>query len=162
MEQGRAGVLLHGGEKLERGVQFQGAISVLINGWENREHKEKIKKDALRMYWKKDEEEDKKMSSKKNRPQEKQWWEEEDEGYNSDLNLKTEYDWEDKTIGNINARLGVEEETDDDGVGGEGKTMMKMMAERKGTTLKRQVGKWWKGLSTTLRRMMMMMTKKGT
>ena len=26
VEQGRAGVLLHGGEKLERGVQFQGAI----------------------------------------------------------------------------------------------------------------------------------------
>ena len=26
MEQGRAGVLLHSGEKLDRGVQFQGAI----------------------------------------------------------------------------------------------------------------------------------------
>ena len=33
-----------------------------------------------------------------------------------DRNLKAEYDWEDKTIRNINARLGVEEETDDDGV----------------------------------------------
>ena len=31
--------------------------------------------------------------------------------------MKAEDDWEDKTNGNINARLGVEEETDDDGVG---------------------------------------------
>ena len=68
------------------------------------------------MYWKKDKEEDKKMSSKKNRPQETHWWEEEDEGYNTDINLKAEYDWEDKTIGNINARLGIEEEMDVDGV----------------------------------------------
>jgi HEPN domain-containing protein len=36
-------------------VQF----SVLINGWENWEPKDKSKKDALRTYWKKDEEEDK-------------------------------------------------------------------------------------------------------
>jgi hypothetical protein len=36
-------------------VQF----SVLINGWENWEPKDKSKKDALRTYWKKDKEEDK-------------------------------------------------------------------------------------------------------
>ena len=67
----------------------------------------------------------------------KHWWEEEDEGYNSDLNLKAEYDWEDKTIENISVRLGMEEEVEDDGVGGQEKTMMKMMVERKGTALKR-------------------------
>jgi hypothetical protein len=50
-------------------VQF----SVLINGWENWEPKEKSKKDALRTYWTKDEEEDKKMSSGKNKPKEKDW-----------------------------------------------------------------------------------------
>ena len=31
--------------------------------------------------------------------------------------MKAEYDWEDKTIGIIKERLGVEEETDDDGDG---------------------------------------------
>ncbi len=57
-------------------VQF----SVLINGWENEEPKDKSKKDAIRTYWTKDEEEYNKMSSEKNRPQEKHWWEETDEG----------------------------------------------------------------------------------
>jgi hypothetical protein len=57
------------------------------------------------------------MSSKKNRPQEKNWWEEEDKGYNTDRDLKAEYDWEDKTIGKNKERLGMEEETDDDGDG---------------------------------------------
>jgi hypothetical protein len=79
-------------------------FSVLINGWENWEPKEKSKKDALRTYWTKDKEDNKKMSSEKKRPQEKHWREEEDEGYNSDLNLKAEYDWEDKTIENISVR----------------------------------------------------------
>ena len=50
------------------------------------------------------------MSSEKNRPQEKHWWKEDDEGCNTDINLKAEYDWEDKTIRNINVRLGVVEE----------------------------------------------------
>jgi hypothetical protein len=76
-------------------VQF----SVLINGWENWEPKDKSKKVAIRTYWTRDKEEDKKMSSEKNRPQEKNWWEEEDKGYNTDRDLKSEYDWEDKTIG---------------------------------------------------------------
>ncbi len=31
--------------------------------------------------------------------------------------MKAEFDWGDETIGNINARLGVEEEMDGDGVG---------------------------------------------
>ena len=106
-----------GGETLERGVQFQGAISVLINGWENWEPKDKSKKDALMTYWTKDKEEEKKMSSQKNRPQEKHWWEQEDKGYNTDRNLKAEYDWEDKTKRMIKERLGIlEEETDDDRV----------------------------------------------
>ena len=64
----------------------------------------------LWIYWKKDKEEDNKMSSEKNRPQKKHWWEEEDEGYNTDRNLKAEYDWENKTIGKIKERLGVEEQ----------------------------------------------------
>ena len=33
-----------------------------------------------------------------------------------DRNLKAEYDWEDKTIGIIKERLGIEEEMNDDGV----------------------------------------------
>jgi hypothetical protein len=48
-------------------------FSVLINGWESWEPKDKSKKDALRTYWTKDKEEDTKMSSKKNVPQEKHW-----------------------------------------------------------------------------------------
>ena len=90
---------------------------VLINGWEIWEPKDKSKKDALMtyLYWTKDEEENKKMSSKKNRPQEKDWWKQEGEGYNTDRNLKAEYDWEDKTKRMIKERLGVvEEDTDDD------------------------------------------------
>jgi hypothetical protein len=93
-------------------------FSVLINGWENWEPKDKSKKDALRTYWTKDKEEDTKMSNKKNVPQEKHWWEQEDEGYNTDRNLKAEYDWEKKNKKLIKERLGVvEEDTDDDGVG---------------------------------------------
>ncbi len=87
-------------------VQF----SVLINGWENWEPKEKSKKDALRTYWTKDEEEDKKMSSGKNKPKEKDWQEKEDKGYNTDRNLKAEYDREDKTKRMIKERLGMVED----------------------------------------------------
>ncbi len=87
-------------------------FSVLINGWENWEPKDKSKKDALRTYWTKDEEDDKKI-----RHQEKDWWEQEDEGYNTNRNLKAEYDWEGKTKRIIKERLGVvDKETDDDGV----------------------------------------------
>jgi hypothetical protein len=38
-----------------------------------------------------------------------------------------------------------------------GTTTTKIMVERKGMTTKREVGKWWEGLSTNLRRRMMMM-----
>ena len=105
-------------EKNWREVYYDKAhFFVLINGWEIWEPKDKSKKDALRTYldWTKDEEENKKMSSKKNRPQEKDWWKQEDEGYNTDRNLKAEYDWEDKTKRMIKERLGVvEEDTVDD------------------------------------------------
>jgi len=89
-------------------------FSVLINGWETWEPKDKSNKDALRTHWTKDEEEDKKMNSKKNGPQGKDWWEQEDKGYNTDRNLKVEYDWEDKTNRMIKKRLGVVEEDTDD------------------------------------------------
>ena len=109
-------------------------FSVLINGWANWEPKDKSKKDALRSYWTKDEEEDNKLSSEKNRPQEKHWWEQEDKGYNTDRNLKAEYDWDDTTKRVIKERLGVvEEEMDDDGVSeieGEKMTTTKMMVKR--------------------------------
>ena len=39
------------------------------------------------------------------------------------------------------------------------KTTAKIMVEGQGTTSKRQVGKWWEGLSTNLRRRIMIMTK---
>ena len=100
MEEGRAGVLLHDGGKLERVYNSKEQFLALINGWENWEPKDKSKKDAIRTYWTRDEDEEKKMSSKKNSPQKKPWWEVEDEGYDSDLDLKAEYDWEDTTVGN--------------------------------------------------------------
>jgi hypothetical protein len=37
----------------------------------------------------------------------------EDEGYDTDLDLEAEYDWEDKTIGKNKEKLGLEEGTDD-------------------------------------------------
>ena len=73
-----------------------------------------------------------------------------------------EYDWEDKTIGIINARLGIEEEMDDDGeseIEGEQNDNNKDDGGKTGETSKRQVEKWWEGLSMNLRRMMMMTTK---
>jgi hypothetical protein len=55
--------------------------------------------------------------------------------------LKAEYDWKDKTIGYMKERLGVEEETDDDGVckieQGKQTATTKMMVERQGMTSKR-------------------------
>ncbi len=45
----------------------------------------------------------------------------EDEGYNSDLDLKAEYDREDTTVGKIKERLGIEEGTDDYDEEGSGK-----------------------------------------
>jgi len=93
-------------------------FSVLINGWETWEPKDKNKKNALRTYWSCEEE---KMSSEKTGPQKKAWWEEEDEGYNTDSKVNTEFLWEDKTKRVIKERLGVvDEETDDDrGIEGE-------------------------------------------
>ncbi len=95
-------------------------FSVLINGWETWEPKDKNKKDALRTYWSCDEE---KMSSEKNGPQEKEWQEQEDEGYNTDSKVNTEFLWEDETKRIIKERLGVvDEDTDDDsGIEGEEK-----------------------------------------
>ncbi len=87
----------------------------LINRWENWEPKDKSKKDAIRRYWMRDKDEEKKMSSKKNSPKKKPRWEVEDEGYDSDLDLKAEYDWEDTNVGKIKERLGIEEGTDDYG-----------------------------------------------
>ena len=50
VEQGRAGVLLHGGEKLERGVQFQGIFGT--NQWvgklEAQGQEQEVKKYARR------------------------------------------------------------------------------------------------------------------
>jgi hypothetical protein len=94
---------------------------LVINGWENWEPKDKSTKDAIRTYWTRDKDEEKKMSSKKNSPQIKPWWEVEDEGYDSDLDLKAEYDWEDTTVGKIKERLGIEEGTDDYDEEGSGK-----------------------------------------
>jgi hypothetical protein len=93
-------------------------FSVLINGWETWEPKDKNTKNGLRTYWSCEEE---KMSSEKTGPQKKAWWEEEDEGYNTDSKVNTEFLWEDKTKRVIKERLGVvDEETDDDrGIEGE-------------------------------------------
>ena len=113
VEQGRAGVLLHGGENWREVYNSKVQFSAIINGWENWESKDKSKKDAIRTCWTRDKVNDKKMSCEKNSPQEKHWWEEEDKGYNTDRDLMAEYDWEDKTIGKIKERLGLEEETDD-------------------------------------------------
>ncbi len=93
-------------------------FSVLINGRETWEPKDKSKKNALRTYWSCEEE---KMSSEKTGPQKKDRWEEEDKGYNSDSKVNTEFLWEDKTKRIIKERLGVvDEDTDDDsGIEGE-------------------------------------------
>ena len=53
--------------------------------------------------------------SEENWPQEKDWWEQEDEGYNTHIYLKAEYDWEDETKRIIKERLGlVDKDTEDD------------------------------------------------
>jgi hypothetical protein len=92
-------------------------FSVLMNGWEIWEPKDKSKKDAVRTYWSLEEEE---ISSEKNVPQEKDWWEQE-EGYDTDSKVNTEFLWEEKTKQLIKDRMGVgEEDTDDDGDDGEG------------------------------------------
>ncbi len=44
-----------------------------------------------------------------------------DKGYDSDLDLKAEYDWEDTTVGKIKEKLGIEEGTDDYDEEGSGK-----------------------------------------
>jgi hypothetical protein len=61
--------------------------------------------------------------------------------YNSDLNLKAEYDWEDKTIENISVRMGIEEEVDDDGVGGQGKNYDEDDGGKKGVSIEKVNGK---------------------
>ena len=87
-------------------------FSVLINGWETWEPKDKSKKDTLRTYWAC---EDKNRSSEMYEPQEKDWWEQEDKGYDTDRKLNTEFHWEGKNKKMIKERLGVvDEDTDDD------------------------------------------------
>ena len=92
-------------------------FSVLINGWETWEPKDKSKKNALRTYWSCEEE---KMSSEKTGPQKKDWWEEEDEGYNTDSKVNKEFLWEDETKRIIKERLGVVDKDTDDYSGIEG------------------------------------------
>ena len=60
------------------------------------------------------------MSSEKTGTQKKAWWEQEDEGYNTDSNVNTEFQWEDKTKRIINERMGVVNEDTDDDIGIEG------------------------------------------
>jgi hypothetical protein len=92
-------------------------FSVLMNGWEIWEPKDKSKKDAVRTYWSLEEEE---ISSEKNVPQEKDWWEKE-EGYDTDSKVNTEFLWEEKTKQIIKDRMGVgDEDSDDDSDDGEG------------------------------------------
>ena len=92
-------------------------FSVLMNGWEVWEPKDKSKKDAVRTYWSLEEEE---ISSEKNVPQEKDWWEKE-EGYDTDSKVNTEFLWEEKTKQIIKDRMGVgDEDSDDDSDDGEG------------------------------------------
>ena len=92
-------------------------FSVLMNGWEIWEPKDKSKKDAVRTYWSLEEEE---ISSEKNVPQEKDWWEQE-EGYDTDSKVNTEFLWNEKTKRIIKERMGVgDEDMDDDGDDGEG------------------------------------------
>ncbi len=55
--------------------------------------------------------------------------------------MKAEYDWEDKTIENISARLGIEEELDDDEVGGQGKDNDEDDGGKKGDNIKKVGGK---------------------
>jgi hypothetical protein len=80
------------------------------------------------------------MSSKKNRHQEKNWWEDEDKGYNTDRDLKAEYDWEDKTIGKIRRDLVWKKKrmmTETARLKKTKTTMVKIMVERQGTMSKR-------------------------
>ena len=92
-------------------------FSVLMNGWEVWEPKDKSKKDAVRTYWSLEEEE---ISSEKNVPQDKDWWEKE-EGYDTDSKVNTEFLWEEKTKQIIKDRMGVgDEDSDDDSDDGEG------------------------------------------
>jgi hypothetical protein len=162
VEQGRAGVILHGEKKLEEVYNSKVQFSALINGWENWEPKDKSKKDARRTYCTREEEDNNKMSSKKKIPQEKNWWEEEDKGYNTDRDLKAEYDWEDKQLEKLRRDLVWMKEQIMMETARLKKTKTstaKIMMEREGTTSKRYyVGKWWEGLLTNLRRKTMMTT----
>ena len=59
--------------------------------------------------------------------------------------MKAEYDWEDKTIENVSARLGIEEEMNDDGVGGQGKDNDEDDGGKKGNSIEKVKGKVVKG-----------------
>ncbi len=54
--------------------------------------------------------------------------------------MKAEYDWEDKTIENVSARLGIEEEMNDDGVGGQGKDNDEDDGVKKGDSIEKVGG----------------------
>jgi hypothetical protein len=86
-------------------------FSVLTNGWETWEPKDKSKN------WSCEEE---KISNEKNGPRKKDWWEQEDEGYNTDSKVNTEFLWEDETKRIIKERLGVVDKGTDDDSGIEG------------------------------------------
>ena len=65
-------------------------FSVMINGWEKWEPKEKSKKDPLRTVWKHEE----KKTNKDGSEGGNRWWETEGEGYDTDLDLAASFVWD--------------------------------------------------------------------
>ena len=87
-------------------------FTALINGWENWEPKDKSRKDAIRTYWRNEERDDEKKAENIYPSEEKPWWDE--GGYDSDLGLKAEYDWEDKTLTKVQKEIGIRGSDDEE------------------------------------------------
>ncbi len=70
-------------------------FTVLINGWEKWEPKDKSKKNAIRTVWRTP---DGRKSDGESPQEKKHWWEKEREGYDTDMNLKAEFDLDEDVV----------------------------------------------------------------
>jgi len=81
--------------------------NAMTNGWQKWEPAEKSKKDPLRTVWKPD-------KKKTNKEERNRWWEKEAEGYDTDMDLRATFTWDENVLKKAGEDGEGDESSDDD------------------------------------------------